>query len=331
MDSFVPAGQECLVERIFRLFPALDGSSQGRKSGLCHFFIVDGAGQFSSGKEEPLEETSLLLLLFPCFFNSSGEGFLRSCCLRFFSDQRQKFLQPFFTAHPGKDFFSGFSCDQGNDFSCFPIGKAGRFFFVFADKSREETGAFSGKKGFCRLADFFIVEEFSVGEFHDRSSEGAFQKACLVDQGIADGGQFPDDGILVRRNQRLVRQMEAPPEEGFDGDPVGAAADKAGLGQEVEDGNGFASAPRASMLKDHCRAKEDGGGEEEAVGCLVSFHSAPPTSGIRKKSNPRMAPKREPFRRMAAVSSETASFARSAIVLPSIVESLSVTAFPIDS
>lgn len=76
------------------------------------------------------------------------------------------------------------------------------------------------------------MEEFSVGEFHDRSSEGAFQKACLVDQGIADGGQFPDDGILVRRNQRLVRQMEAPPEEGFDGDPVGAAADKAGLGRK---------------------------------------------------------------------------------------------------
>ena len=35
---------------------------------------------------------------------------------------------------------------------------------------------------YTSLADFFIVEEFSVGEFHDRSSEGAFQKACLVDQ-----------------------------------------------------------------------------------------------------------------------------------------------------
>ena len=121
MDSFVPAGQECLVERIFRLFPALDGSSQGRKSGLCHFFIVDGAGQFSSGKEEPLEETSLLLLLFPCFFNSSGEGFLRSCCLRFFSDQRQKFLQPFFTAEELKvicqplDFF-GFNCYNASNY-----------------------------------------------------------------------------------------------------------------------------------------------------------------------------------------------------------------------
>lgn len=80
----------------------------------------------------------------------------------------------------------------------------------------------------------------------------------------------------VGRDERTVRKMKAPSEEGFHSDEIRCASDETGLDQEIKDGKpSFIPVSSCKGENAHNQKKDNREGKD-GICFSVSFHSMPP-------------------------------------------------------